>query len=96
MSDSEQHHYHYYYPYYYPQPPPRGPGVNGFAVAALVLGIVGVCCCLGLLGLVFGMIAKKQIEVTGQSGEGMATAGVVLGCISIVPTVMWLMSLFGG
>jgi ABC-type phosphate transport system permease subunit len=66
------------------------------AIAALVFGIVGVCCCIGLLGIVFGKIAKDQIAITGESGDGMATAGIVLGCISIVPTLIWMISRFSG
>lgn len=68
-------------------PPPR-PRTNGFAVAALVLGIVGLCGFIGILGLIFGVLAKEKIRQTGQAGEGLATAGIVLGIISIVGTVV--------
>ncbi|MBO3733189.1 DUF4190 domain-containing protein [Glycomyces niveus] len=66
-------------PYYYP---PK-PGTNGFAVAALVVGIVGLCLCFGFLGIIFGNVARRQIEETGQAGAGMATAGIVLGWIAV-------------
>jgi len=87
------HHHHYYG---HPPPRPSGPGTNGFAVAALILGIVGLCGCIGILGIVFGVIARDQIAITGESGQGMAIAGIVLGCISIVPTIIWVVSWGGG
>lgn len=64
---------------------------NGKAVAALVCGILGivgsflpVVCyfttILAILGLVFGVQGKKIAAETGE-GEGLATAGFVLGVI---------------
>jgi len=80
----------------YPPPlpyarPPR-PQTNGFAVAALVVGIVGLCFCFGLLGAVFGNIAKQQIRETGEAGDGLATAGIVLGWISVAFTLFWIVT----
>ena len=90
-----------------PEPPLQGPpppyyvyvprpGVNGFAVAALVVGIVGLCACFGFLGIIFGNIAKRKIDETGQTGEGMATAGIVLGWISAAITAVRIAAVFGG
>ena len=39
------------------------------------------------LGLVFSIIAKKQIAKTNENGASLATAGLV---ISIIGTVFWL------
>ena len=49
---------------------------NGFAIASLVLGILGVV----LLGLIFGYIALSQIKRSGgtQGGRGLALVGVIL------------------
>jgi Domain of unknown function (DUF4190) len=61
----------------YPQPgyaPPRGTNQN--AILALVLALV-----LAPLGIYFGNKAKKEIAVTGEDGEGLATAGQVIGWI---------------
>lgn len=84
--------------YYGPDPdsifsPPPRPRTNGFAVAALVLGIVGLCGCLGILGLVFGSIAKNKIAENNEAGEGLAQAGIVLGWISVVGTVIQVLML---
>jgi hypothetical protein len=48
------------------------PGVNGFAVAGLIMGILG-----GLLGPIFCIVALNQISGTRQTGRGMAIAGLV-------------------
>jgi hypothetical protein len=61
---------------------------NGKAVAALVLGILSIVFCwimwidligiiLGIIGLVLGIMAKKEMP------SGMATAGIVLGIVGI-------------
>lgn len=60
------------------------PGTNGFAVASFVLGLLG----LNLLGLVFGLVALRQIRRSpGETGRGLAIAGIVL-------SIVWVL-LFG-
>ena len=58
---------------------------NGLAVASMVLGILWIYWIGSILALVFGYMAKKQIDEAGgvQSGRGMATAGIVLGWIGV-------------
>lgn len=56
---------------------------NGMAIASMVLGITWVWWIGSILALVFGYIAKRQIRERGQSGGGMATAGLVLGWIGV-------------
>jgi hypothetical protein len=46
-----------------------------------------VCGVLGIVGIIFGSNAKKEIKVTGEGGESMATAGQVIGAIAVV---LWL------
>ena len=74
----------------YGGPPQYGQGgpqpTNKKAIWALVLGILGVVCCgffTGIPALILGGSAKKEIAAGNGSGAGMATAGVVLGWISI-------------
>lgn len=76
--------------YGYQYPPPRRP-MNGMAIAAMVLGIVGVCSPVGLLGLIFGTIARRQIAERGEEGDGFAITGVVLGWIAVAATVFWIL-----
>lgn len=74
----------------YPGVPAKVPG-KGLAIAGMVCGIVGVCfgvfslgiawiygVILGILGVVFGAVAKNK----GYRGT-MATAGIVLGIVSV-------------
>ncbi|MER3452827.1 MAG: hypothetical protein C4344_03950 [Acidimicrobiia bacterium] len=67
----------------YGQVPPQRTGTNGFAIASLVLGIVWVYGIGSILALVFGYIAKRKIRETGESGSGLATAGIVLGWVGV-------------
>ena len=64
---------------------------NGMAIAALVCGIAGFLCGLtGILAIIFGFVAKGQIRQSNgtQRGDGMATAGIVLGCIWVAITIL--------
>jgi Domain of unknown function (DUF4190) len=67
----------------YPGYPPQGP-TNGFAIASLVLGILIIFWGFtSVLALVFGYIARKQIRERGESGAGLALAGIVLGWVGV-------------
>jgi hypothetical protein len=65
-------------------PAPHAPAsTNGFAVASLVVGLLWLLWVGSVLALVFGFVAKRQIRERGQSGDGIATAGIVLGSIGV-------------
>ena len=68
---------------------------NGFAIASLVLGIVWIYWLGSLLALIFGLVARSQIEESRgqQSGEGMAIAGIVLGIVGLA--VLLLLIIIG-
>jgi len=83
-----------------------GPGVpppptNGFAVAGLTCGIVGVVLALtpftffvawilAIPGIVFGILGRKRVDANPSLGrKGLATAGLILGIITIVLTILW-------
>jgi hypothetical protein len=64
----------------YPAPRPT----NGFAIASLVLGIVGFIFVVpSILALIFGYIARSQIKERGENGAGLAIAGIVLGWVVV-------------
>ncbi len=65
----------------YPYAPPQR--TNGLAIASMVLGILWLYWIGSILALVFGYTAKKQIRERGETGGGMATAGIVLGWIGV-------------
>lgn len=93
-----------------PPPPPPGYGAgggmpgatpqgnNGLAIASLVLSIVGICCGIGsIIGIVLGFVALNQIKKTGQSGEGLAKAGIIIGFITLaIGIIFWIISLASG
>jgi hypothetical protein len=58
---------------------------NGLAIAAMVLGIVWVYWLGSILALIFGYVAKGQINQSAgrQAGKGMAIAGIVLGWVGV-------------
>ncbi len=74
---------------------------KGFAIASLVLGIVGLiltCCSLftygalsilfGIMGLIFGILGLKS------QGKGMAIAGIVMACLNLVIGILLLVMMF--
>ncbi|ASY36195.1 hypothetical protein STTU_6190 [Streptomyces sp. Tu6071] len=68
--------------------PPGG----GMAVAALVCGIAAVVFCwtvvggiiLGVLGVVFGILALRRSRRTGAPNRGLGLAGIIVGAVGIV------------
>ena len=55
---------------------------NGLAIAALVCGCAGFLLFIpGILGIIFGFIARGQIRRSNgrQKGDGMAIAGIIVG-----------------
>ncbi len=67
----------------YGPPPPAIPGTNVMAILALVFAFV-----FAPLGIVFGVIARRQIDRSGESGRGLATAGLVLGIVFTAISVL--------
>jgi DNA-directed RNA polymerase subunit RPC12/RpoP len=66
---------------------------NGFCVASLVLGIIGIpAYCIGVLSglaILFGVIGLNQVNASGEGGgKGMAIAGIICGCIGAVLCVL--------
>lgn len=85
-----------------PPPPPVGPPsqpipTNGLAIAALVLGILSVVLLwtvwggfvLGVLAIVFGAIGLSKAK-DGAPNKGQATAGLVLGIVGLIGTVLFV------
>lgn len=71
-------------PTFRPYPPPYGrplpPGTNSNAIASLVCGLLGTMTGVTAVpAIVLGHVARRQIRESGQEGEGLATAGLVLG-----------------
>jgi len=75
-----------------PPPPPGSPAppgpaptahipLSGFAIASMVLGILGLFGITALLAVIFGHLALSQIRSAKGwlRGTGMALAGVIMG-----------------
>lgn len=62
--------------------PPAAPRTNSYAVASLVCGIAGTMIGLPAIpAVVLGHMARRRIRDTGEQGEGLAVAGLVLGYV---------------
>jgi hypothetical protein len=57
---------------------------NGYAIASLVLSLLGLCGIGSILAIVFGNMAKKEIAISGEGGAGLAKAGIIIGWIGAV------------
>jgi hypothetical protein len=64
---------------------------SGMAIASLVLGICGI----SLLAIIFGIVALNQIKNSNGflTGKGMAIAGIILGSVAIVITIIVIVAL---
>ncbi|PZG15572.1 hypothetical protein C1I95_19390 [Micromonospora craterilacus] len=69
----------YGYPPGYGQPPRQ---TNSLAIVALVLSLIGIGSCITApIGAIMGHVAMRQIRESGESGEGMAKAAIIVGWI---------------
>lgn len=73
-----------------PTAAPSG-GSNVLAVLALVFGLLGG----GLVAVVLGHLARGQIRRTGERGDGMAIAGLVLGYLGLAVVLVYLVAVAG-
>ncbi len=65
----------------YGYPPPSYPGtwrppINGLAIAALVMALIPG------IGIGLGIAARRQIRRTGEGGDGLALAGIIVGSVA--------------
>ncbi|MDR1799721.1 MAG: DUF4190 domain-containing protein [Bifidobacteriaceae bacterium] len=74
------------YPVYYQPYRPT----NGMAIAALVCALT-----IAPLGIVFGHVARAQIRRTGEGGDGLALAGLILGYIFTALMVIYVVVVAG-
>jgi hypothetical protein len=62
------------------------------AVASLVLSLVGLCVGItAILGIIFGFIARNQIKQTGEQGDGLALAGIIVGSIVVALGILYIL-----
>ena len=81
-------------PYNFTPPPAKQP--NGYATAALILGIISVvlcsCSCISIvtavLAIVFAVLSRK-----GQPMQGKALGGMICGIVALVMVVLSIAAL---
>jgi hypothetical protein len=78
------------------QAPAAQPPTHPLAITSLVTAVLGVTVCVGLgsaIALVTGYLARNEIRSKpgAYSGDGLATAGMILGGIG----VLYLVLIFG-
>ncbi|KNY30409.1 DUF4190 domain-containing protein [Pseudobacteroides cellulosolvens] len=92
------------YSHYNSFAPPNMPVVtNGFSIASMILGISSIvlACCYGIgiipgiLGVIFGFMARKKIDNSQgrEQGSGLALAGIITGFIGILFAIVVLIIL---
>jgi hypothetical protein len=84
-------------------PPPTGyPGygaygppvekTNGLAIASLVASLIGIVpflCGVGsIIGIVLGIVALNQIKQSGEKGQGLAIAGIAVGGVTFLISII--------
>jgi Domain of unknown function (DUF4190) len=78
--------------------PPMRP-TNGMAIAALVVGVVSMVSCplIGAVAVYLGNRARNEIRRTGENGDSLALASVVVGwsalAIGVVVALLWVLLL---
>lgn len=65
--------------------------VNSLAVAALVCALIPGAPAAG--GVVAGLIARSQIRETGERGDGLARAAIVIGSVTFLAFVLFMLAL---
>jgi vacuolar-type H+-ATPase subunit I/STV1 len=56
------------------------PGLSTLALLSLIFGCLGI----GLGAVILGHVARRNIRTTGERGDGLAVAGLVLGYITVL------------
>jgi hypothetical protein len=77
--------------------PAAGPRTNSMAIASLACGIgqIFFWFIAGVPAIVFGHVARRQIRESGEAGDGMALAGLILGYIGVIgPLIAIITGLF--
>jgi hypothetical protein len=77
------------------RPGPIGPRTNSMAVAAMVCGIgqIFFWFLAGVPAIVFGHIARRQIRETGEAGDGLALAGLIMGYVGVLLPILLIVGI---
>lgn len=70
---------------------PGGPAkTNTLAIVSIVCSAIGLFCGIGsIAGIILGVVARNQIKQTGEPGDGLALAGIIVGAVTLLISVIW-------
>lgn len=79
-------------------PPPASAPKNGLGTTALILAIIGVVLCwsiaggivLGLSAVIIGFLGRGRVKRGEATNGGVAMAGIVLGAVAIVASLVFI------
>jgi hypothetical protein len=75
---------------------PPAQKTNGMAIGSLVASAVGIVpffCGIGsIVGIILGFVALNQIKQSGDSGRGLAIAGIAVGCVTFFLTFIFIVA----
>ncbi|MFY9227929.1 MAG: hypothetical protein WAO28_01195 [Candidatus Microsaccharimonas sp.] len=63
---------------------------KGIGIASLIVSFLGI----GLVGLILGIIGINKSKAAGQ-GNGFAIAGIILGILNIIATIIFVIVMVG-
>ena len=67
------------------------------AIASLVASCIGILpfiCGLGsIIGIVLGVVALNQIKTSGEGGRGLAIAGIAVGAVTFLLSVLFTIAM---
>jgi uncharacterized membrane protein len=65
------------------------------AIASIVASAIGVLCCIGsIVGIVLGVVALNQIKQSREGGHGLAIAGIAVGAVTLLLSMIWMIIAF--
>lgn len=67
-------------------PAPVAQKTNVLAIVSLVLSILS----FNIIAVILGVIALSQIKKTGESGRGLAIAGIIIGAIGFIFWIIFI------
>ncbi|GAB3797625.1 DUF4190 domain-containing protein [Micromonospora zhanjiangensis] len=67
------------------------------AIAALVVGVVSLFSCqlIGIVAIVLGNKARAEIRASGEDGDGLAQAGVIVGWCAVGLAALFILLFVG-
>ena len=70
-------------------PPSPTHRTSRMAIWSLILSILWLGGLGALAGIALGISARRRIALTGERGAGLATAGIVIGVVSLIIAIVY-------